>query len=178
MHFKKIVGEKVYLSPRSVDDSEKFAKWLNNYEIAKYLNQFTKTITVEGEKDYLSKVSTNSYDFAIVDKETDELIGSISLMSINNISRTAELGIFIGEEDHLSHGYGSEAINLLLNFGFNHANLNNIMLKAIGFNKRALKAYEKCGFKVFGTWPKADFVNGEYHDLVYMYILKDDFNNK
>ena len=97
MHFKKIVGEKVYLSPRSVDDAEKFAKWLNNYEIAKYLNQFTKTITVEGEKDYLSKVSTNSYDFAIVDKETDELIGSISLMSINNISRTAELGIFIGE---------------------------------------------------------------------------------
>ena len=178
MHFKKIVGEKIYLSPRSVDDAEKFAKWLNNYEIAKYLNQFTKTITVEGEKDYLSKVSTNSYDFAIVDKETDELIGSISLMSINNISRTAELGIFIGEEDHLSRGYGSEAINLLLNFGFNHTNLNNIMLKAIGFNKRALKAYEKCGFKVFGTWPKADFVNGEYHDLVYMYILKDDFNNK
>lgn len=179
MYFKKIVGEKVYLSPRSVEDAEKYVKWLNNFEIAKYLgNQFTKTITVDGEKEYLSRVSSNSYDFAIVDKETDELIGSISLMDVNNVSRTAELGIFIGEEDHLSRGYGSEAIKLLLDFGFNHANLNNIMLKAIGFNKRALRAYEKCGFKVFGTWPKADFVDGEYHDLVYMYILKDDFNNK
>ena len=178
MHFKKIVGEKVYLSPRGIEDAEKYALWLNNYDIAKYLNQFTKTITVEGEKDYLSRTGTNSYDFAIIDKETNELIGSISLMSVNNVSRTAELGIFIGDENHLSRGYGSEAIKLLLDFGFKHANLNNIMLKVISFNKRALKAYEKCGFKVYGTWPKAEYVNGEYHDLIYMYILKDDFNNK
>lgn len=178
MHFKKIVGEKVYLSPRSIEDAQNYALWLNNYDIAKYLNQFTKTITVEGEKDYLSRTGTNSYDFAIIDKETDELIGSISLMNINNISRTAELGIFIGDENHLSRGYGSEAIKLLLDFGFKHANLNNIMLKVISFNKRALKAYEKCGFKIYGTWPKSEYVNGEYHDLIYMYILKDDFNNK
>ena len=119
MYFKKIVGEKVYLSPRCVEDAVKYTKWLNNFEIAKYLNQFAKTITFEGEKEYLSRVSSNSYDFAIVDKETDELIGSISLMDVNNVSRTAELGIFIGEEDHLSRGYGSEAIKLLLDFGFN-----------------------------------------------------------
>ena len=179
MHFKKLVGEKVYLSPRSVEDAEKYARWLNDFEIAKYLgNQFVKTINIENEKEYLLKQDSDSYNFAIVDKETDELIGSTGLMNVNNINKTAELGIFIGDEDHLSHGYGSEAIKLLLDFGFNQANLNNIMLKAVGFNKRALKAYEKCGFKVFGTWPKADYVDGEYHDLIYMYILKEDFNSK
>lgn len=179
MHFKKLVGEKVYLSPRSVEDAQEFAEWLNNYEIAKYLgNHFTKTTSVESEKEYLLKPDSNNYNFAIVDKETDKLIGSAGLMDVNSINRTAVLGIFIGDEDHLSRGYGSDAIKLLLDFGFNHANLNNIMLTAIGFNKRALRAYEKCGFKVFGTWPKAQYVNGEYHDLVYMYILKEDFNKK
>ncbi len=178
MYFKKMIGEKVYLSPRSVDDASKYVAWLNNYDIAKFLRQYTNNINLENEKDYLLKEEPNSYHFAIVDKETDELIGSIGLMNVDNISRTAELGIFIGDEDHLSRGYGSDAIKLLLNFGFNHANLNNIMLNALSFNKRALKAYEKCGFKLFGTWPKACYGEGEYHDLVFMYILKDDFNKK
>lgn len=178
MHFKKIVGEKVYLSPRSVDDATEYVEMLNNFEIAKNIEQFTKTITVEGEKEYLAMTSSDSCDMAIVDKETDKLIGSIGFMHINNIHRTAELGIFIGYEDHLSRGYGSEAIKLFLNYGFNQLNLNNIMLKAISFNKRALKAYEKCGFKLFGTWPNSHYSEGKYYDLVYMYITKDDFNKK
>jgi len=137
MHFRKIVGKKVYLSPRSNDDAEKYTEWLNNYEIAKYINQHVKTISVESEHEYLAKNDTNSYNFAIVDNETNELIGSIGLMDIDYINHTAELGIFIGDEDHLSKGYGSEAIMLLLNYGFNFLNLNNIMLKVFDFNKRA-----------------------------------------
>ena len=177
MHFKKIVGEKVYLSPRSVEDAEKYVEMLSKYDISKFLDQNSKIITVEREKEYLLKNESDAYNFAIIDNKTDALIGSIGLMNVENIHRTAELGIFIGEEDHLSHGYGSEAIKLLLDFGFNQLNLNNIMLKAISFNKRALRAYEKCGFKLFGTWPSSHYFEGKYHDLVYMYITKDDFNN-
>ena len=178
MHYRKIVGEKVYLSPRSIDDANTFAEMLSNHEISKYLCQNTKVITFEGEKAYLAKEDSDAINLAIIDNETDELLGSIGLMHINNVDRTAELGIFIGAMDHLSRGYGSEAITLLLDFGFNQLNLSNIMLKAISFNKRALKAYEKCGFKQFGIWPKSHFVDGEYYDLVYMNILKDDFNKQ
>ena len=176
MHFRKIVGEKVYLSPRSIDDAEKYVEWLNNYDIAKYLNQNVKIITVEGEKEYLAKSDKDSYNFAIVDLKTDELIGSIGLMHIDNVHRTAELGIFIGDEDHLSRGYGSDAIKLLLDFGFNQLNLNNIMLKAISFNQRALRAYEKCGFKTFGVWKESHYVDGKYYDLVHMNITKKEFS--
>ncbi len=179
MHYKKIVGEKVYLSPRSVEDASKYLEMLNNYEIAKFLSNNTKVITLEAEKEYLAtKEFGDTINLAIVDNKTDELIGSIGLMHIDNVARTAELGVFIGVMDHLSHGYGSEAIMLLLDFAFNQLNLNNVMLKAYSFNKRALKAYAKCGFKQFGVWPKSHYLEGEYYDLVYMYILKDDFNKK
>ena len=178
MYFKKIVGEKVYLSPRSVDDAEKYVEWLNNHEIAKYLNYNSKILTLEVEREFLAKTNSDSYNFAIVDKKTDELIGSISLMNIKNVHRTAELGIFIGDEDHLSHGYGSEAIMLLLDYGFNQLNLNNVYLKLFSFNKRAQRAYDKCGFKTFGVWEKSHYFEGKYHDIIFMNVLRDDFNKK
>ena len=178
MHFRKIVGKKVYLSPRSVEDAEDYVKWLNNYEIAQYVLQYTKVLGIEDEREYLSKSNSNGYNFAIVDSETDELIGSIGLAHINYFNRTAELGIFIGDENHLSKGYGSEAIMLLLNYGFNFLNLNNIMLKVYSFNIRAQKAYKKCGFKEFGVWKNSHYANGEYSDVIYMNILKDEFNEK
>ncbi len=178
MYFKKIIGEKVYLSPRCVEDAEKYVEWLNNHEIAKYLNYNYKILSLEAEREFLAKTDSDSYNFAIVDKKTDELIGGISLGHVKNIHRTAELGVFIGNEEYLSHGYGSEAIMLLLDYAFNQLNLNNIMLKAISFNARALRAYEKCGFKKFGVWEKSHYVDGKYYDLIYMNILKDDFKRK
>ena len=151
-YFKKIVGDRIYLSPINPLDAEQYVEWLNNIETAKYLGQYTKIHTVNGEEEWISSLPKNGgYNFAIVLKDGDKLLGNISLVNINNINRTAELGIFIGDEGYLSKGYGSEAIMLILDYGFNYLNLNNIMLRALSFNKRALNAYEKCGFKTFGV---------------------------
>ena len=65
---------------------------------------------------------------------------------------------------------------LLLNYGFNFLNLNNIYLKVLSFNKRAIKAYEKCGFKTFEILKESHYFEGKYFDNIYMNILKDDFN--
>ena len=174
-YFKKIVGEKVYLSPINSDDCLKYVEWLNNYEIAKGVNHYTNMISIYGEKEWLEKASSEKYNFAIINKENDTLLGNISLMKINEINRTAELGIFIGDENYLSRGYGSEAIMLLLDYGFKYVNLNNIMLRVFDYNKRAIKAYEKCGFKTFGVWKECHYFNGEYSDEIFMNILKKDF---
>ena len=102
-------------------------------------------------------------------------MGYISLMKIHDVNRTAELGIFIGDEENLSRGYGSEAIMLLLDYAFNYVNLNNVMLKVFDYNKRAIKAYEKCGFKTFGVWKNSHYFEGEYVDEIFMNVLKEDF---
>lgn len=177
MYFKKMVGEKVYLSPTYLEDSNKYLEWLNDYDIAKYLDQFTRINTLDSEKEFLSDIN-NKYIFAIIDKENDKLIGNISLVNINNIHRTCELGIMIGDKNYLSSGYGSDAIKLILDYGFNYLNLNNIMLRVFDFNKRAISAYKKCGFKTFGIWKQSYYFEGKYNDEIYMNILKEDFNNK
>ena len=48
-YFKKIIGEKVYLSPMNSDDYLKYVEWLNNYEIAKGINHVTKVDSFESE---------------------------------------------------------------------------------------------------------------------------------
>ena len=71
-------------------------------------------------------------------------------MNVNHIFRKAELGIFVGEKEYWGKGYGTEATELLLDFAFNILNLNSIMLIVNSFNERAIKSYEKCGFKLIG----------------------------
>lgn len=174
-YFKKIIGEKVYLSPMNSEDYLKYVEWLNNFEIAKGVDHVVNMVSIESEKAWLEKATGEKYNFAIVNKENDTLLGNISLMKIHEVNRTAELGIFIGDENYLSRGYGSEAIMLLLDYAFKYVNLNNIMLKVFDYNKRAIRAYEKCGFKTFGVWKKSHYFDGEYSDEIFMNVLKDDF---
>ena len=92
-----------------------------------------------------------------------------------NINRTATLGIFIGDNKERNKGYGKETIKLLLDFGFNYLNLNEINLDVMEFNKRAIKCYEKVGFKEYGRRRKCIYLNGNYYDKVSMDILKSEF---
>ena len=175
-YFKKIIGDKIYLSPINSDDYLKYTEWLNDYDIAKGVNQYVNMVNINGEHEWLEKAMNEKYNFAIVTTNDDLLIGNISLMNVNEIDKTAELGIFIGDKNYHSSGYGSEAIKLILNYGFNYINLNNIMLRVYSFNIGAIKAYEKCGFKTFGIWKESHYFDGEYHDEIFMNIMKDDFN--
>ena len=174
-YFKKLVGERIYLSPRNVEDVEKFTEWMNDFEITDYTGRSYQIMTLQNEKTYLEKEQDNKSGFAIIDLQTDEIIGNVGLHDINNINRTATLGIFIGNKDYRSKGYGTEAIKLILDFGFNYLNLNNIDLALMEFNKRALKCYEKCGFKEIGRRRKCKFINGRYYDSILMDILSEEF---
>ena len=172
-YFKKIDGERIYLSPVNVDDTEKYVEWLNNPNITQYMSMHNSMISLCGEREFLEKEANKEFMFAIIKKENDTLLGNIGLNHIDYKNGTAELGIFIGDEDNLSKGYGSEAIKLLIDYAFNTLRLHNIMLTLLAFNERAYKAYTKCGFKEFGRRKDAIFRKGKYHDLIYMEIINE-----
>lgn len=178
-YYKKIVGERIYLSPRgaSEEENELFTKWLNDAEVTDYLAVSARVYNPLSEKDYLEKSAMSRGDraFNIVELETDRLIGSVALNDIAWSDRTAELGIFIGEEDFRSHGYGTEAIRLILEYGFKYLDLHSVRLKVIAENERAHKCYLKCGFKDTGRSREELFVGGKYHDVISMDILEGEF---
>ena len=134
-YFKKIVGDRLYLSPTSAEDVELFTQWLNDFQTTDYIGRSGYITTTLNEQEYLENRSKKDMaSFCIVTLEEDKLIGTVSLEKVDNINRIATLGIFIGDKEYRSKGYGTEAIRLILDFGFNYMNLNNIDLQVMSFN--------------------------------------------
>ena len=95
MYFKKMIGEKCYLSPIDLDDAPKYAEWLNSEEVFKFLLAGPNVISLESEKEALLKLS-KEHVYGIIDKENGILIGNIGLLNLNHLHKTSEVGIFIG----------------------------------------------------------------------------------
>ena len=174
-YFKKLLGDRIYLSPRSIEDVEKFTEWMNDFEVTDYTGRSGQIMSLEGERKYLEQNSNPEATFSIITLDGDKLIGTVELERINYTHRTATLGIFIGDKDYLSKGYGTEAIRLLLDYGFNYMNLHSVKLELMSFNERALKCYKKCGFKETGRIRENRFINGNYYDTITMDILETEF---
>ena len=175
-YFKKLIGERIYLSPMCIEDAEKYVEWFCDFRTTDGIGKSSSIMTVEAEKEWIEKALKNEdFNFAIVDIENDELLGNAGIMSINQKDRCAEVGIFIGDEKHRNKGYGAETLNLLLDYGFNYLNLNNIHLGVKSFNERAIACYKKVGFKEYGRRRECYFLNGKYYDHVFMDILAREF---
>ena len=128
------------------------------------------------EESFLENVEkSGDYVFAIILKDGNKLIGNCGIHNYNSVNRTATLGIFIGEEEYRSKGHGSEVIKLLINYGFNILNLNNIDLKVFSFNERAIACYKKCGLKEYGRRHNACYMDNKYYDQISMEILREDY---
>ena len=170
-YFKKLEGELVYISPMNPEDAEIFTKWLNNPDITKYLSIHNGLVSVAGERDYLEKFSKEEFHLSIIKKDNDTIIGNIALEHLDYKNGSAEFGIFIGDDENLGKGYGSEAIKLLTSYGFQELRLHTIYLTVLDNNPRAKRAYEKCGFVECGRRHEALFRNGKYIDLIYMELI-------
>jgi RimJ/RimL family protein N-acetyltransferase len=97
------------------------------------------------------------------------------LFDINHIDRCAMMGIGIGEKNYWGKGYGQEALNLILDYGFNLLNLNNIMLGTFEFNQRSISAYKKVGFKEIGRRRQGMIIAGKKYDVIFMDLLAVEF---
>ncbi len=176
-HYKKICGQKCYLSPLSLEDAEAWTRWDNNLEVTIPLGDeaYTPLSLEKAQEQIQNAIRNQAHIFSILDLKTDKLIGRGMLFEIDMVNRGAMLGIVIGEQDYWGRGYGQEATRLLLDYGFHLLNLNNIMLGVFAYNERALHAYQRVGFREIGRRRQARILNGQKYDLVLMDMLAEEF---
>ncbi|HHV61827.1 MAG TPA: GNAT family N-acetyltransferase [Firmicutes bacterium] len=112
--------------------------------------------------------------FAITTRE-GRLIGDIGLAEISWRGGDAELSIRIGQESDWNKGYGMEAVMALLELAFSEMKLKRIYLRVHKANTRAIRCYEKCGFKKEGVVERRLDGNSRVEKVFLMSILRDEF---
>ncbi len=81
----------------------------------------------------------------------------------------------MGEVSSRGQGYGTEAVELLLDFGFRDLNLHRIYLHVFSHNAAAIRVYEKSGFVREGLLRQTAYIDGEYRDVILMGIIREEY---
>lgn len=135
----------VKLSEKLVDD---YLDMVNDIEVQRFISHERKVYSLDGELEWIkSKLEENAIIFSMIEKQTNEFIGNIEIMKINN--NIGEVGIAITRKKQDKH-FGQEAIKRLIEYSFNELNLNGLELNVYDFNPRGIKCYEKVGFIIDG----------------------------
>ncbi len=171
-------GERVYLRPSERSDIPNFVRWLNDAETTSFLNMRAPMSEAMEEKWFegmLERQGKDHYHYVICLLENDVPIGSLALFAVDHINGNAGIGISIGEKSLWGKGYGTDAMNALVDFGFGMLRLERMWLEVYVFNKRARRSYDKSGFVLEGVQRRAVFKRGEYLDVELMSILRDEW---
>ncbi|MHA2032108.1 MAG: GNAT family N-acetyltransferase [Candidatus Kariarchaeaceae archaeon] len=174
-----LFGQNIYLRGLELTDVTELMKHWNNAEVKKFLiSSVPHSIQEEVEwvkHTWKLRKDGKSFIFAIIYKETDLYIGNIEIEIISQISRRGAIGIVIFNQDYWNKGFGTESIQILLNFAFNILNLNSVELEVFAYNQRAKQCYKKCGFKQMGIRREAVFMEGEYFDSLLLDITVNEW---
>lgn len=172
-------GDNIYLRPIEKDDLETLRSFINDPEIRKLAGIVTPETELMSQEFY-NKTNDDSSRiwFVVVLKENDQIIGEAGLLRMFPSWRTTDLTIIIGDKSEWGKGYGEEATILLMDYAFGYLNFHRISIGVVGFNERAIKFYEKIGFKKEGKQRDGYYYNHQYHDFVMMSILDNEFREK
>jgi RimJ/RimL family protein N-acetyltransferase len=172
-----IHGQRVALRALSRDDLPRLHQFNNDVEVELAgggdppLPQSLERLQAEFDAG-LGSGGRDGTSFAI---EVDGVyIGGCALFNFDQVARRAMLGITIGDKAYWGQGYGREAVQLLVDYGFRHHNLHKIWLEVHGRNQRAIRAYRACGFVEEGRLRQHVWSDSAYDDLVIMGILRNN----
>lgn len=171
-------GERVYLRASERSDIPTFVRWFNDSETLSYLSM-RAPMSEAGEEAWFTEMTAHegkdAYHFVMCRLEDDKPIGTIGLFRVDSVNGNAGIGIGIGEKQLWGRGYGTDAMNALLDFGFGQLRLERMWLEVYDFNVRARRSYEKSGFVLEGTERRAIYKRGQFHDVHLMSILRDEW---
>lgn len=171
------VGDLVRLTTFDKEkDAELQAKWNIDSDYIRLLDIGPSYLySIKQIQDWIEEDDSNACNFAIHTLADDKMIGTVGLDDFNWTARNAWVGIGIGDRDYWGRGYGTEAMKLILHYAFTELNLHRVNLTVFEFNKRAIRSYEKCGFKYEGIQREFIYKDDRRWDILNMGILQTEW---
>jgi RimJ/RimL family protein N-acetyltransferase len=171
-------GEHVFLRPVEKSDATLIHRWRSDADVA-VLASIAMPMSLAQVEQRAERSAENigdeRYDFVICLLDDERPIGVGMLFDLDRLNGSAELGIFIGEKAEWGKGYGTDAVNSLVDFGFGSLRLERIWLEVWTENPRAQRSYEKSGFVLEATLRHDRYEGGRFTDGHVMSIVRDEW---
>ena len=172
-------GQLVRLTaPDPERDAGTLARWSLDSEYLRLLDsEPARPQTANEWQDYLTEflLRDDVFAFHIRTLEGDRFIGDVSLGIPHPASGEAYVGIGIGERADWGKGYGTDAMRLALRYAFAELNLARVTLEVFAHNPRAIRSYEKAGFKLEGAQREWLRRGAQRYDMLFMGILREEW---
>jgi RimJ/RimL family protein N-acetyltransferase len=171
---KKLVGERIELRRHARERYRLYGEWYGDPEIWRLTSWAAAPLSPSAvERLFEDREHSPTDDsFAIHLKGEEEPIGVISLMNISEANDSAELSIIVGDPEDRHQGYGAEAIEVILRYGFEDLGLNRVGLSVFEFNEDAISTYKKLGFREEGRLRRALKRDDAFYDAILMSISR------
>lgn len=168
-------GEHVALRPLEREDARIVAPWFNDREVVRSLIHM-RPMSFSQEASFIAAHDSQAGDvlLGIMCRADDRLVGCTGLHQIEVVDRRATLGLVIGDRREWGKGYGSDAAKLMIEYAFQTLNLRRVELRVYEYNVRAIRIYERLGFKHEGRMRESKWSEGRYWDTLFMSILRDE----
>ena len=175
-HFTQTLEtDRLILSPWQ----RKFAKamyknWATDPEVNKWLSWELHKNVQETEQVILNWISSPRYNWCILDKQTEEPIGSIDMVKYDARNFKCEIGYCLSRK-YWGNGLMTEALKKVIDFLFSEG-FNKIELRHAVENVGSGRVMQKAGMTFLCTSPKDICVRGKFYDANYYYILNPHIN--
>lgn len=130
-------------------DIKLYLSWLQNVQDNAFIEAARESYSMYDLQKYLkSRINNPQIKFWGIFLESKKFIGTIKLEPINWENKNAWLGMMIGDVSERGKGYGTQALNLALDYAAKNLMLKDIFLGVHESNTPALKTYQKSGFEI------------------------------
>ena len=170
-------GQRVSLVAIEREHLPNYVRWFADREVTKYFGASLPMSLAQEEQWYERMLDDDSSINFAVELEGQH-IGGCGFGNINYRHQRAEVGLFIGEKSLWNQGLGQDILRTAVAYGFEQLNFHRIYLRVFAENERAIRAYEKVGFRPEGRFREAEWRHGRWHDILFMSILRHEWESK
>lgn len=173
-----VTTKRLELRPLETSDAQFLADLINDPEVRSSLGAYDliAPVSIDYEEKWVENVATRNDQthLMIQTRRASRPIGMVSTKDINRRTGSVHVTIML-ERASWGKGYGEEALGALVGFLFDSMNAHRVWLRVDARNERAIKCYEKCGFRKEGTLREDNFADGQWQSSHIMSVLSHEY---
>ena len=175
-----LIGKLTYLRTVEISDTPMLQKWHNDPGIRERarLGELPVTYVKEEHDIRTAKTSEEEIYLMIVKKTTNKPIGFIRLNFIDTVSRNIWLRMIIGDVKARGKNLAEDALRCVLEWLFFEQNVHRISLETYETNKRAIRFFEKFGFRREGIIREAVYIEGKHYNILSLGLLRREYKRR